>query len=93
MNSVLGNHLIELKLGDYQEEEVSITSDTQPDLLRFSRADEIDCKVVDVVFYSSTVEVYSFLTPFFMDLKHWKDQELVVSWLIQRKIKIFFHVD
>ena len=55
MNSVLGNHLIELKPGDYQEEEASITSDTQPNLLRFSWDDEIDCKTVDVVFYSSTV--------------------------------------
>ena len=53
MNSMLGNHLIELKQGDYQE--ASMTSDTQPDLVRFSRADEIDCKVVDVVFVSSIV--------------------------------------
>ena len=50
MNSVLGNHVIELEPGDYQVEEASSTLDTQPDLLRFSRADEIDCKVVDVVF-------------------------------------------
>ena len=57
MNSVLGNHLIEIEPGDYQVEEASSTSDTQPDLLRFSRADEIDCKIVDVVFYSSTVEL------------------------------------
>ena len=57
MNFVLGNHLIELEPGDYQEEEASSTSDTQPDLLRFSQADEIDCKIVDVVFDSSTVEL------------------------------------
>ena len=57
VNYVLGNHLIELEPGDYQVEETSSTSDTQPDLLRFSRADEIDCKIVDVVFYSSTVEL------------------------------------
>ena len=55
VNSVLGNHLIELKLGDYQEEEASITLDTQPDLLQFSWVDEIDCKILDVVFDSSTV--------------------------------------
>ena len=57
MSSMLGNHLIELKLGDYQEEEASNTSDTQLDLLRFSRADEIDCKIVDVFFDSSIVEL------------------------------------
>ena len=54
---MLGNHLIELELGNYQANEASSTSDTQPDLLRFSRADEIDCKIVDVVFYSSRVEL------------------------------------
>ena len=57
VNSVLGNHLIELELGDYQVEEASSTLDTQPDLLQFSRADKIDCKIVDVVFVSSTVEL------------------------------------
>ena len=60
MNSVLGNYFIELELGNYQAEEASGTPDTQLDLLRFSWADEIDCKIVDllisdVVFYSSTV--------------------------------------
>ena len=84
VNFVLGNHLIELEPGDYQVEEASSTSNTQPDLLRFSRADEFDCKIVDlvldVVFDSSTVEVDSFFTLFFfMDLKLWKDQELAVS--------------
>ena len=57
VNSVLGNLLIELESEDYQVEEVGSTSDTQPDLLWFSRADEIDCKIVDVVFYSSTVKL------------------------------------
>ena len=56
-NSVLGNYLIELEPRNYQVEEAGSTPDTQPDLLRFSRADEIDCKIVDVVFYSSTVEL------------------------------------
>ena len=50
MNYVLGNYFIELEPGNYQAEEASNISDTQPDLLRFSRVDEIDCKIVDVVF-------------------------------------------
>ena len=41
---------MELELGNYQAKEASSTPDTQADLLRFSRADEIDCKIVDVVF-------------------------------------------
>ena len=53
--SYMGNYLIELEPGNYQVEEASSTPDTQPDLLRFSRADDIDCKIVDVVFYSSIV--------------------------------------
>ena len=61
MNSILGNYLIELEPGNYQAKEASSTLDTQPDLLRFSRADKIDCKIVDlvldVVFYSSTLEL------------------------------------
>ena len=57
VNSMLGNHLIKLEPGDYQEEEASSTLDTQPDLLWFSRADEIDCKIVDVVFDSIIVEL------------------------------------
>ena len=65
MNSVLGNYLIELELVNYQVKEASSTPDTQADLLRFSRADVIDCKIIDVVFYSSTVEVDSFWTLFF----------------------------
>ena len=48
--SVLGNNLIELEPGEYQEEEASSTLETQPVLLQFSRADEIDCKIIDVVF-------------------------------------------
>ena len=46
VNSILQNYLIELELGNYQVEEAISTSNTQPNLLRFSRADEIDCKVV-----------------------------------------------
>ena len=45
---VLGNYFIELESGNYQVEEASDTSDVQPDLLRFSQADEIDCKIVNL---------------------------------------------
>ena len=57
VNFVLGNYFIELERGNYQDEEASSTPDTQPDLLRFSWADEIDCKIANIVFYSSTVEL------------------------------------
>ena len=50
MNFVLGNYLIGLEPRNCQVEEASSTPDTQPNLLRFSRADEIDCKIVDVFF-------------------------------------------
>ena len=52
VNSLLGNYFIELEPRNYQAEEASGTPDTQPDLLRFSRADEFDCKLVDLVSYS-----------------------------------------
>ena len=61
VNSMLGNHLIELELGSYPAKEASSTSDTQPDLLQFSWDDEIDCKTVDlvsdIVFNSRPVDV------------------------------------
>ena len=80
---MLGNYFIELEPGDYQAEEANNISDTQPDLLQFSRADEIDYKIVDLVpdvaCSVNTVEVDIFWTLFLMDLKHWKDQELAVS--------------
>ena len=83
MNSILGSYFIELEPENYQAEEVSGTPDTQPDLLLFSQANEFDCKIVelvsDVVVDSSTIEVDSFCTLFFMDLKLWKDQELAMS--------------
>ena len=54
VNFVLGNYLMELKLRHLASEEAINMTDTQPDLLRFSRADEIDCKIVvlvsDIVF-------------------------------------------
>ena len=57
VNFVLGNYLIELEPGNYQAKEASSTPDTQPNLLQCSRADEIDCKIVNVVFVSRTVEL------------------------------------
>ena len=57
INSVLGNYLIELELGHSASEEANNLSDTQPDLLQYSRADKIDCKSLDVVFVSRIVEL------------------------------------
>ena len=57
VNSVLGNYLIELEPGNFASEEASNISDNQPDLLQFSWADEIDCKLVDVDFVSRMVEL------------------------------------
>ena len=48
VDPILGNYFIELEPGNYQAEEANDTSDAQPDLLRFSQADEIDCKIVDL---------------------------------------------
>ena len=83
VNSVLGNYFIELEPRNYQVEEASDTSDAQPDLLRFSQADEIDCKIVDlaldVEFDTCTVKVDNFGRFSLMGLKLWKDHELVVS--------------
>ena len=59
MNSVLGNYFIELEPGNYQAEEASSISETQPNLLQFPRADEIDYKIVDLV--SDVVFISSFL--------------------------------
>ena len=52
VNPVSGNYLIEL-------EETSNIVDTQPDLLQCSQDDEIDCKLVDVVFVSRMVELHN----------------------------------
>ena len=66
VDSVLGNYFIELEPRNYQAEEASNTSDTQPDLLRFSQADEIDCKIVDLaVGVDSFSVVNDFWTLFF----------------------------
>ena len=48
-SSVLENYYLELKLGNYQDEEASDKSDTQSDLLQFSRDDNIDCNIVKLV--------------------------------------------
>ena len=70
VDSVLGNYFIELEPGNYQAEEASNTLDTQPDLLRFSQADEIDCNIVNLAvgIYSHAV-VSDFWTSFFMALR------------------------
>ena len=56
-NFVLGNYLMELKLRHLASEEASNMTDTQPDLLQCSRADGIDCKLVDVVSISKIAEL------------------------------------
>ena len=57
VNSVLGNYLIELELGHSASKEASNLLDTHPNLLQYSQADKIDCKSVDVVFVSRTIEL------------------------------------
>ena len=69
VNSVLGNYFLELELGNYQAEEASNISDIQPNLFQFSRADKIDCSIVDlvsdVVSSSNLVGVESFWILYF----------------------------
>ena len=69
VDSGLGNYFIELERGNYQAKEASNTSNTQPGLLQFSQADEIDYKIVDLVVdvdvNSRTVAVSDFWTLFF----------------------------
>ena len=61
VNYMLENYLIELEPRNYQAKEASSTPDTQPDLLQFSRADEIGCNIVDlvldIVFISNFLEL------------------------------------
>ena len=62
--------LVELEPGNYQAEEASNTSNAQPDLLRFSQADEIDCKIVNLaVEVDSHTVVSDFWTLFFYGSK------------------------
>ena len=97
MNSVLGNYFIELEPRNYEAKEVSGTPDTQPNLLRFSRADEFDCKIVDlvsdVVVDSSTIEVDSFWTLFFYGSKTLEGSGAGCVLIDPKINKHFFHVD
>ena len=69
VNFVLGNYILELEPGNYQAKEASSIPNIQPDLLQFSRADEIDCNIVDfvsdVVCNSNSVELESFWILYF----------------------------
>ena len=56
-NYVLGNNLMELELRHHALEEANNIISTQPDLLQCSRADGIDCKLVDVVSVSKIAEL------------------------------------
>ena len=56
-NSVLGNYLMELELRHLVSEEASNITNTHPDLLQCSRADGIDCKLVDAVSVSKIAEL------------------------------------
>ena len=49
VNSIFGNYFLELEPRNYQAEEANDTSDTQPDILQFSRDDNIDCNIVELV--------------------------------------------
>ena len=48
-SSVLGNYFLEFKLGNYQVEESGCESETYSNLLDFSRTDDIDCNIVNLV--------------------------------------------
>ena len=96
VNSVLGNCFIELEPRNYQAEEASDTLDAQPDLLRFSQADEIDCKIVDLAIDvdvdSCTIVIGDFWTLFFDGSKTLEGSGAGCVLIDPKKIKIFFHV-
>ena len=48
-SSVLGNYFLELEPRNYQDKQVKKESYMQSDLFRFSRIDDIDCNIVDLV--------------------------------------------
>ena len=48
-SSVLGNQFLELELENHQAKQVSHESDTQFELRQFSRVDDIDCNIVELV--------------------------------------------
>ena len=51
-SSVLGNYFLELEPGNYQAEEGSHESDIQSKILHFSRTDNIDCNIVNLVLFN-----------------------------------------
>ena len=95
VDSVLGNYFVELEPGNYQAEEVSDTSDAQPNLLWFSQADEIDCKIVDLaieVDANSCTVVSDFWTLFFDGSKTLEGSGAGCVLLILEKTNIFLDV-
>ena len=48
---------MELEIRNHASEEANNIINTQPDLLQCSRADGIDCKLVDVVLVSKIAEL------------------------------------
>ena len=48
-SSVLGKYFVELEPGNYQAKEASRESNTQFELLHFSRTENIDCNIVNLV--------------------------------------------
>ena len=94
---MLGNYFLEIESGNYQAKEASGTPNTEPDLLRFSRVDEFDCKIVDlvsyVVFDSSIVEVDSFWALYFDGSKTLQGSGAGCVLIDPRKINIFFLVE
>ena len=48
-HSVLGNCFLELEPGNYKAKKANSESDGQSDLLHFSRTDNIDCNIVNLV--------------------------------------------
>ena len=97
VNSVLGNYFIELEPGNYQDEDASSIPDTQLDLLRFSRADEIDCKIVDLVLdvvrNSVSVEVEIFWTLYFDGSKTLEGSEDGCVLIDPEKNKLFLSIN
>ena len=94
MDSGLGNYFIDLESGNYQAEEASNTSDTQPDLLRFSQAYEIDCNIVSLaVGVDSPSVVSDFWTLFFDGSKTLEGSGAGCILIDPQKNNIFAHVD
>ena len=93
VNSMLGNYFIELEPGNYQAEEANSIPDTQPGLVRFSRTNEIDCNIVDlvsdVVCNSNSVEVDSFWTLYFDGSKTLEGSRVGYVLIDPRKNKHF----